>query len=85
MKPIVEEVIRGLRGWGAYFRVGNSTEKFGQVDYYERERLALFLSKKAGRSGRRWEIHNTEFLRKIGVYPLAGTVTWYKAAPIAGR
>ncbi len=85
VKPIVDEVNRVLRGWGAYFRVGNSGEKFGQVDSYVRERLGLFLSKKAGRSGRRWEVYGVEFFQKLGVYQLAGTVSWHKAAPIAAR
>ena len=82
---IVEEVNRVLRGWGAYFRVGNSGEKFGQVDSYVRERLGLFLSKKAGKSGRRWESHTLEFFQKLGLYQLSGTVRWHKAAPIAAR
>ncbi len=85
VKLIVDEVNRVLRGWGAYFRVGNSGEKFAQVDSYVRERLALFLSKKAGRSGRRWGSHDVEFFQKLGVYQLAGTITWHKAAPIAAR
>ena len=85
VEPIVDEVNRVLRGWGAYFRVGNSGEKFGQVDSYVRERLGLFLSKKAGKSGRRWESHTLEFFQKLGVYQLSGTVRWHKAAPIAAR
>jgi RNA-directed DNA polymerase len=85
VKPIVDEVNRVLRGWGAYFRVGNSSKKFGQVDNYVRERLGLFLSKKAGRSGRCWETHSLEFFQKLGVYQLAGTVSWHKATPIAAR
>ena len=82
---IVGEVNRVLRGWGAYFQVGNSGDKFGQVDSYVRERLGLFLSKKAGRSGRRWEVYGVEFFRKLGVYQLSGTVSWHKAAPTAAR
>jgi len=84
-KLIVGEVNRVLRGWGAYFRVGNSSKKFAQVDNYVRERLGLYLSKKAGRSGRRWETHSLEFFQKLGVYRLAGTVSWHKATPIAAR
>jgi RNA-directed DNA polymerase len=85
VQPIVNEVNRVLRGWGAYFRVGNSSEKFAQVDSYVRERLALFLSKKAGKSGRRWERHTWNFFQKLGLYQLSGTVRWHKAAPIAAR
>jgi RNA-directed DNA polymerase len=85
VKAIVDEVNRVVRGWGAYFRVGNSSEKFGQVDSYVRERLGLFLSKKAGRSGRRWAQYGVEYYQKLGVYQLMGTVSWHKAAPTAVR
>jgi RNA-directed DNA polymerase len=85
VKPIVDEVNRVLRGWGAYFRVGNSGDKFAQVDNYVRERLGLFLSKKVGKSGRRWESHSLEFFQRLGVYRLSGTVTWHKATPTAAR
>jgi Group II intron, maturase-specific domain len=33
-----------VRGWGAYFRVGNSASKFNHVDRYVRDRLAIFLA-----------------------------------------
>jgi len=55
---LVEELNPVLRGWGNFFRWGNSTRKFVQIDSYVRERLALFDSKKRGKSGRRWgEVH----------------------------
>jgi len=85
VETIVSEVNRVLRGWGAYFRVGHSSAKFQQVDSYVRERLLLFLSKKSGRSGRRWKVRGTTFFSRLGVYRLTGTVTWPKAAPIAVR
>jgi RNA-directed DNA polymerase len=64
-----------LRGWGAYFRVGNSGRQFDQLDSYVSQRLALFLSKKARRSGRYWRDRYTSvFFRRVGVYRLSGTV-----------
>ena len=83
--PIVAEVNQALRHWGAYFRVGNSTRKFNQVDDYACERLALFLSKKTGRRGNHRERYDWAFLQKLGLYALAGTVKWYTAAPKATR
>ena len=38
---LVQELNPVLRGWGNYFRWGNSTRQFTQVDSYVRERLAL--------------------------------------------
>ena len=83
--PIVAEVNQALRGWGAYFRVGNSALKFNLVDKYVHERLALFLSKKTGRRGRQIQRYDGAYLQKLGVHALAGTVKWYTAAPTATR
>ena len=84
-QPLVDELNRLLRGWGAYFRVGNSSRQFLQVDDYVRQRLALFLSKKTGRRGRCWERHSWTLFQALGVYQLSGTVSWYQAAPTAVR
>jgi RNA-directed DNA polymerase len=83
--PIVAEVNQMVRGWGAYFRVGNSSRKFHQVDDYVRERLALFLSKKTGREGRDRQRYTLEYFKRLGVYQLAGTVKWHTATPTAAR
>ena len=83
--PIVDEVNQVLRGWGAYFRVGNSARKFMDVDHYVRERLAKFLAKKAGRGGHQRTRYTWAFFDKLGVHQLNGTVTWYTAAPTATR
>ena len=66
-----------LRGWGNYFRWGNPGRKFVQIDSYVQERLALFDSKKRGRSGRGWgERHDAAWLRSLGVHRLCGTVRY---------
>ncbi|MGZ4287120.1 MAG: group II intron reverse transcriptase/maturase [Solirubrobacteraceae bacterium] len=48
----VEDLNRVLRGWGNYFRYGNSGRKFSQIDSYVNERLALLASAKHGLTGR---------------------------------
>jgi RNA-directed DNA polymerase len=79
IERIVEDVNRVLRGWGNYFAIGNSARKFSQIDSYVRERLALFLSKKTGRSGRNWQKRwRYDYMTRIGVYRLSGTVRWHK-------
>ena len=83
--PIVAEVNQALRHWAGYFRVGNSTRKFHQLDDYVRERLALFLSKKTGRRGPHRERYDLAYFKKLGVYELVGTVKWYTATPTATR
>lgn len=85
VEPIVGELNAVLRGWGAYFRVGNAGRQFAQIDSYVRERLTLFLSKKTGRAGRRWKDTSVDFFRQVGVYHLSGTVRWAAATPTAAR
>jgi RNA-directed DNA polymerase len=85
VRSIVTELNRVLHGWGAYFRVGNAGQTFRHLDEYVRERLSLFLQKKAGRSGRRWKVHTPDFFRALGVYHLSGTVAWATATPTATR
>ncbi|HKX02457.1 MAG TPA: group II intron reverse transcriptase/maturase [Methylomirabilota bacterium] len=85
IEPIVAEVNRVVRGWGAYFRVGNSTRKLHAVDEYVRERLAGFLVKKTRRGWHRQRRDTWAFFERLGVHRLTGTVKWYTAAPTAAR
>ena len=50
----VEDLNRVLRGWGNYFRYGNSARKFAHIDGYVNERLAILASAKHGLQGRNW-------------------------------
>jgi RNA-directed DNA polymerase len=84
MHEVVEELNPVLRGWGNYFRWGNSTRKFTQIDSYVHERLALFDSKKRNQRGRRWaEVHTYAWFKGLGVHLLAGSIRWRQAATAA--
>lgn len=50
VEVIVENLNRFLRGWGAYFRHGNSAETFDKLDGFIADRLVLFISKKHQRA-----------------------------------
>jgi Group II intron, maturase-specific domain len=66
---------RVLRGWGNYFRYGNSARKFAQIDCYVNERLAILASAKHGLQGRNWVTRfNYEWVNQLGIYRLTGTV-----------
>jgi group II intron reverse transcriptase/maturase len=73
---IVANLNRILRGWGAYFRHGNSARKFADIDSYAHERLAIFASTKHGlRYHRNWTHRFTwAWSRGLGVYRLSGRV-----------
>ncbi len=54
---IVEELNGFLRGWGGYFRDGNSARMFDAISQYALERLARFVAKRHKRTprwGMRW-------------------------------
>jgi group II intron reverse transcriptase/maturase len=84
----VREVIRVLnpvlRGWGGYFRTGNASDKFNQIDRYVRERLLCLLSRRGG--DRRWKPDGRPFWRSAwphrrfvaehGLYQLLGTIRY---------
>jgi len=71
----VEDLNRVLRGWGNYFRYGNSARKFAHIDAYVNERLAILTSTKHGLQGRNWATRfNYEWATQLGVHRLTGTV-----------
>lgn len=75
VEQVVADLNPMLRGWGGYFRYGNSSRKFTTIDSYVHERLAIFASDKHALSGRNWgRRFNGAWLRTLGVYRLTGTV-----------
>jgi group II intron reverse transcriptase/maturase len=77
LEATVEALNRFLRGWGAYFRHGNSGHKFGQLDAYVHLRLAHYEMMRHGRRGWGWTTHyRLPWLRATGVHRLSGTVRW---------
>ena len=77
LRWVVEDLNPVLRGWGAYFRQGNSTAKFGAVDNYVQERMARLASRKHGLRGINWLDRFTwSWLGDLGIYRLTGTVRY---------
>lgn len=84
----IREVIRVLnpvlRGWGGYFRTGNASDKFNQIDRYVRSRLLRLMERRGGQ--RRWRPDQRPFRRREwphrrlvedhGLYQLLGTIKY---------
>jgi len=77
-EEIVKELNPILRGWMNYYRFGNSSKKFSQIDSYVHEKLALWWNKKHQKTGRGWKTNFTYSKYKdSGVQRLSGnTVYW---------
>ena len=68
-----------LRGWGNYFRTGNATRKFTQIDHYVWQRLGLFLARRRGvRRHRHGAVTRWSFawFWGLGLYRLLGTIRY---------
>jgi len=85
IETIVDAVNRVVRGWGAYFRAGNASRQFDQIDRYVREGLRLWLGKKTQRGRIGWQDTPEAYFQQVGVYRLSGTVGWAQAAPKGAR
>jgi group II intron reverse transcriptase/maturase len=75
LEYVVGKLNRRLRGWGQYFRNGNSARKFAQVDNYVHRRLVIFMSTKHKRRRHtNWRRFDRKWKQRVGVYQLTGTV-----------
>jgi len=59
-----------IRGWGNYFRYGNSKTRFEALDGWIRMRLRSFIEKKKWPSGMNWKYPNDHFV-SLGLVSLA--------------
>lgn len=78
IKEVVKQLNPILIGWMNYFKFGNSTKVFKNIDSYVQERIALWWSKKHQKSGRRWKTdytykHHTE----SGIVNMTGNIIYW--------
>jgi RNA-directed DNA polymerase len=82
IRDVIADLNPLLRGWGNYFRTGNASYKFRQIDYYVVGRLHSLMRKKHGRNlhagvADQW---TEDWFNGHGLYRLCGTVRYPKAA-----
>lgn len=75
---IIAELNPILRGWGNYFRTGNSADRFASIDRYVVWRLRGLLVKRHGRNlhagqAARW---TRLWFRELGLHQLMGTIRY---------
>jgi len=79
IRQVIDLLNPVLRGWGNYFRTGNASWKFQEVDRYVNERLVRLLHHV--RSWRRrpfslLEWSPARFAAELGLYRLVGTIRY---------
>ena len=68
-----------LRGWGTYFRTGNASWKFQQVDRYVNQRLVRLLPSVRGWRRRPFDLQEwspARFVEGFGLHRLVGTIRY---------
>ena len=84
IKELITDLNPVLRGWGSYFRTGNSDAKFNQLDDYVHWRLRHWLWRRGGQRTRFWPSKwPQERLYGMGLHQLRTTVEYpAHAAPV---
>lgn len=78
IRDVVADINPILRGWGNYFRNGNASTKFIQIDDYVERRLYDLMRKRYGRHLRpeRAATWTREWFEAHGLYRLRGTIRY---------
>jgi len=82
IREVIADLNPILRGWGNYFRTGNSAVKFRQVDWYVMQRLFRLMVKKRGRNlhAGQADAWTEEWFNGHGLYRLRGTIRYPRTA-----
>jgi RNA-directed DNA polymerase len=82
LKDLIAGLNLFLRGWGNYFRTGNASDKFVQMDRYVVWRLTRLLIKQRGRNLRAGQADKwtPAWFHDQGLHQLMGTIRYPKAA-----
>ncbi|MGH9366275.1 MAG: group II intron reverse transcriptase/maturase [Thermoanaerobaculia bacterium] len=86
IREVIRELNPVLRGWGNYFRTGNASAKFQQVDSYVNQRLVRLMSEHRGERHRRFrnrEWPPARFVTELGLHRLVGTIRYPGTAKAA--
>ena len=78
VRVLIDDLNPVLRGWGNYFRTGNSATKFGLVDKHVEKRLRKFLIRRQGRNLRAGQVTRWtgDWLKTVGLHQLRGTIRY---------
>jgi RNA-directed DNA polymerase len=78
LRSVIADINPVLRGWGQYFRTGNASRCFNQIDGYVHRRLRTLRVKRKGRHLRAGESAKwtRESFWQLGLHRLRGTIRY---------
>lgn len=59
---VVKELTPVVRGWVNYYRLGNSSKKFGKIKQYTAQKVRKFMNRRKQKSGYGWKEYSDRFL-----------------------
>jgi RNA-directed DNA polymerase len=82
LREVIADLNPVLRGWGNYFKTGNASTQFNQIDTYVWTRLRRLREKRKGRHLRAGEVRGwtRESFHNLGLHRLLGTVRYPEPA-----
>ncbi len=79
VRVLIRDLNPVLRGWGNYFRTGNASVKFREIDKYVTRRLVRWMSRRGGQRSQRLnpsEWPHERFVKEHGLRRLLGTILY---------
>jgi RNA-directed DNA polymerase len=78
IREVISDLNPVLRGWGNYFRTGNASARFNQLDGYVWRRLKDLRAERKGRNLKPGEAEQwtREYFEKLGLHRLRGTIRY---------
>ncbi len=79
LRDVIELLNPVLRGWGNYFRTGNASHKFNQLDGYVWRRLVRLLAVRGGKRRRHFCVKDwphRRLVEELGLHKLLGTIRY---------
>jgi RNA-directed DNA polymerase len=78
IRNVIADLNPVLRGWCNYFRTGNASTRFNQLDSYVWRRLCAMRVKRAGRNLKPGEVErwSRDYFHNLGLFRLRGTVRY---------
>lgn len=66
---IIKELNPVIRGWVNYFKIANSSKKFGKIRLYTANKVRKFMRRRRGKSGYGYKRYSDDYLyKRLGLY-----------------
>jgi hypothetical protein len=76
---VVKELNLVIRGWVNYFKIANSSRKFGKIKLYTANKVRKFMRRRQNKPGYGYKRYSDEYLyKRLGLYR-DYLLSWMKA------